>query len=213
MADDDRRPSLEAPKLFGRRRSTPEPNAPVEPAEPVFEDAGEAPAETTVVLVEPFEQPVEPVEPVEPADARPRRTRRERRTLPALPALPTLPGWAAAVLGGLAAGLGLVAFTWLGFRGCEAVRGTSSCGTGPGMVALVLVVVLAVVLGGLVLRALKVPDPVLTSFLGTGMTGIVCLLFLVDQLDHWSMVLVVPAITVATFLVSWKVTTTYVDPS
>jgi hypothetical protein len=203
MADDDRRPSLEAPKLFGRRRPRPEPSG---PAEPVFEDAGESPAETTVVL----EEPVEVVEPVE--DARPRPKRRERRPPPARPSLPTLPGWAAAVLGGLAAGLGLVVLTWLGFRGCEAVRGTSSCGTGPGMVALVLVVVLAVVLGGVVLRALKVPDPVLTSFLGTGMTGIVCLLFLVDQLDHWSMVLAVPAITVATFLVSWKVTTTYVDP-
>jgi hypothetical protein len=193
---DDERPSLAVPRLFGRKR-TPEP----EPTdEPVFTDAGHDEEPTAVLTAAD-----EPEPDVEPAPE-PRVRRRDRDT-----DRPLLPGRPAAALSGAAAGLALVALTWVGFRGCELVRGTSSCGTGPGMVALGVLFVLAVVVGGLLLRLFRVPDPSATSFLGTGLTGVVCLVVLIDHLDHWSMVLVLPAVSAVTYLASWWVTTTYVD--
>ena len=244
--DDDSRPSLEAPRLFGRRRS---------PAEetPVFEDTATEPTVATPVAppaAPPAAPPVvrraaEPAaqlagdatdtrvdtapEPA-PVPASPTRRRRApqldlgqrlralRPTRPdgtdgtaAEPSEPLLTGRIAAVVAGLAAGLALVGFTWVGFRGCEAIRGSTSCGAAPGMLALALVLVLAVVVGGMLLSAFRVPDPGATSFLGTGLTGVISLLFLVDVLDHWSMVIVIPLVTAVTFLLSWWVTTTYVD--
>ena len=80
------------------------------------------------------------------------------------------------------------------------------------MAALILVFVLAVVVGTYLLKYFRVPDPSATSFLATGLTGVICLLFLVDVLDHWSMVVVIPAISAGTFTLSWWVTTTYVEP-
>ncbi|MFB9311440.1 hypothetical protein [Nocardioides plantarum] len=244
---DDERPSLEAPQLFGRRRTKRQARAdvPAADAEHGFEDSGSD--ATEVVPVVPADEPdATAVLPAQPAA--PRRPRRERRTpggdvdvvdapgtvttddtddtapeAPSKPvraprtpptprdrSTPLLPGRPAAVLSGLGAGLALLGFTWLGFQGCEAARGTSSCGTGPGMVALVVVFVLAVAVGAVVLSQFDVPDPGATSFLGTGLTGVVYLL-LVEQLDNWTVLVVVPVVTALTFLLSWWVTTTYVD--
>ncbi|MDO9454475.1 hypothetical protein [Nocardioides sp.] len=167
-----------------------------------------------VDVVDPaVDHPTDPTGPADRADpaeragskpARPPRVPRDR-------SVPLLPGRPAAALTGVVAGLALVGFTWLGFQGCEAVRGTSSCGTGPGMAALVVIFVLTVVVGGFLLSFFAIPDPGSTSFLATGLTSVICLLFLVDVLDHWSMVLVIPAISAVTYLASWWVTTTYVD--
>ncbi|WP_139979240.1 hypothetical protein [Nocardioides litoris] len=208
MADDDtERPSLEAPRLFKRRR-------PASTSAPAPAPADETPAERTAVLQELDDTADGPGS--EPTAGTSRRApRRPRPSLPSLPRLsgePPVQGAPAAALTGVVVGLALLAFTWLGFRGCEVARGTSSCGTGPGMAALLVVLVLAVVVGAFLLRWVRVPDPGATSFLGTGLTGVVCLLFLVDQLDHWSMVVVIPAIAALTFLASWWVTTTYIDP-
>jgi hypothetical protein len=136
--------------------------------------------------------------------ARPRRTPRDR-------SVPLLPGRPAAAVTGVVVGLALVGLTWVGMRGCELVRGTSSCGAAPGMAALAVIFVLTVAVGGVLLARFRIPDPGSTSFLATGLTGVICLLFLVEHLDHWSMVLVIPAITAGTFLLSWWVTTTYVE--
>lgn len=235
MVDDDTpRPSLEAPKLFGRRK-TPRPVV----DEPVFEDAGTDPAaETTVVPVvepdEPDETAVLPVEtPVRRPGARrgrrtatagtddrtdqatgsvavatttPSRTRRAGRDRDT----PLLPGRPAAALTGVLAGLALLGFTWLGFRGCEVVSGTTSCGVGPGMAALVVVMVLTIIVGGLILSFFKIPEPGSTSFLGTGLTGVIYLVALVDRLEGWPTLIIIPAISAGTYTLSWWVTTTYV---
>lgn len=241
MVDDDTpRPSLEAPRLFGRRRAT-RPDV----DEPVFEDAGTDPAAETAVV--PVVEPGEPEEPDEtdetavlPVETPVRRpgARRGRRTSPAAAADPTgrpsggldvddaspsrtrratrdrstplLPGRPAAALTGVLAGLALLGFTWLGFRGCEAVSGTTSCGVGPGMAALVVVMVLTIVVGGLVLAFFQIPEPGSTSFLGTGLTGVIYLVALVDRLEGWPALVVIPAISAGTYTLSWWVTTTYV---
>lgn len=232
MVDDDTpRRSLEAPQLFGRRKAA-------RPAgdEPAFEDAGTDPAaETTVVpAVEPDETAVLPVETpvrrpgarrgrrttttdaddrtdaapgsVAVADTAPSRTRRAVRDR----STPLLPGRPAAALTGVLAGLALLGFTWLGFRGCEALSGTTSCGVGPGMAALVVVMILTIVVGGLILSFFKIPEPGSTSFLGTGLTGVIYLVALVDRLEGWPALIVIPAISAGTYALSWWVTTTYV---
>ncbi len=79
------------------------------------------------------------------------------------------------------------------------------------MAALVVIFVLAVVAGRYLLAAFQVPDPSATSFLAVGLTGVIALLFLVDVLDTRPMAIVIPVITAATFLLSWWVTTTFVE--
>ena len=87
------------------------------------------------------------------------------------------------VVTGLLVGLVVVGLTWASLRTCEAVQGTSSCGSA-GYLMLGLVLALAVLAGGALLRLAQVPDPVSTSFLGVGLAAVVALLFLIDHLDH-----------------------------
>ncbi|MEO9322000.1 hypothetical protein ABFT23_00820 [Nocardioides sp. C4-1] len=227
MPDDEtERPSLEAPQLFGRRRSARKPAAPAPAPAPadddtaVFDDTGrDVPVPTVPVPDDAHDGAAVPVghrrgrrtgSPAAPDEPDPTPPARGRLTVPALPTL--APPVAAAVCGALA-GLSLVVFVWLGFRGCEAVRGTSSCGTAPGMLALTVIFALAVVVGAVLLRAFHLPEPGACSFLGIGVMAVIALVVLIDALDHWSMVLVVPAISAVTFVGSWWLTTTYVDPS
>ena len=91
------------------------------------------------------------------------------------------------------------------------VKGTSSCG-GPGFFLLVAILVAAVLIGAALLRAAAVPQPGSTSFLAVGLLSVVALLFLVGQLFQWWMIIVIPIVSVATFLLSHWVTTTYIEP-
>lgn len=126
---------------------------------------------------------------------------------------PLLTVYRAAALTGLVVGAALVALTWLALRGCEAVRGTASCGGGPGLLLLVTTFAVCVYLGAALLRVFLIPGPGSTSFLAVGAVGVIALLVLVDVLDHWSMVIVVPLIAVAAFMGSVFLTTTYIDPA
>ena len=203
MADDETdRPSLEPPKLFGRRRPpadpAPETTASTTPAdEPTFIDVG------TTQVVEDQSVDDEPADEVAPA-----RTRRPRRVRSGEP---LLVGRVAAALTGLVVGLALLGLIWVGLRGCDAVRGSTSCGTGPGMGVLIVIFVLTIIVGRYLLRAFQVPDPGATSFLAVGLTGVLYLLFLVDVLEGWPTLIVIPAITAGTFVLSWWVTTAFVD--
>lgn len=246
MADEDKaRPSLEPPKLFGRRKPKDAAPAPTETAapavvpaepEPAFEDAGSDPVEDptppdvateTTLVAEPATRDTQVIEtpPIDhfddtghtdqavgatavttkpakkPKAPKPPRTPREG---------PLMPGRPASLLIGLVVGAVLVGLTLLGLQGCQVVRGTSSCGTGPGMVALLVIFGLSVVVGRYLLKACHVPDPGATSFLAVGLTCVVALLF-VDLLDTWPVVILVPPLTALTFLMSYWVTTTYVD--
>ncbi|QCW49468.1 hypothetical protein FE634_01820 [Nocardioides dongxiaopingii] len=105
----------------------------------------------------------------------------------------------------------LVVLTLLGTAGCDAVRGTSSCGTGLGMAGLVVILALAITAGSVLLRVVQVPDPGATSFLAVCLVGVVTLLVLVDVLGSRAMLVVVPVLGALAYGLSWWVTTTFVD--
>jgi hypothetical protein len=129
-----------------------------------------------------------------------------RRRMP----LPTLGGGAAALVTGLVVGLVGVGLTLLALGGCEAVVGTSSCG-GAGFFLLMAILVLMVVLGRFLLDAWAVRDPGSTSFLAVGLVTVVALLFLVEALLSWTMLIVIPAVTMAAFALSQWITTTVTE--
>lgn len=125
---------------------------------------------------------------------------------------PVVPGRVAAALAGVLVGALIVGLTSASFELCSRIQGTSSCG-GPGIFLLLAILVLGVVVGTLVLRLCQVPEPGSTSFLAVGLTSVVALLFLIDALFEWWMIIVIPLVAVATFLLSHWVTTTFVEPA
>ena len=125
---------------------------------------------------------------------------------------PIVPGRVAAAIAGLLVGAVIVGLTTASFELCSRIQGTNSCG-GPGIFLLLAILVLAVVLGTVVLRLCEVPEPGSTSFLAVGLTSVVALLFLIDQLFEWWMIIVIPLVSVAAFLLSHWVTTTFVEPA
>ncbi len=106
----------------------------------------------------------------------------------------------------------IVAATAGSLRLCTEVKGTSSCG-GPGFFLLVAILIAAVLVGAGLLRAAHVPEAGSTSFLAVGLLSVVALLFLVGQLFAWWMIIVIPIVSVCTFLLSYWVTTTFIDPA
>jgi len=221
MAEDQERtgPSLEPPSLFRRRRknkdAAPDPApapAPVTDDSPttILDEAApttrSAPAASRSAEWSAEEHETshsahldDPQPTAAPAPVRRQRTG------------PPLPGRVAAALAGLVAGAVIVGLTSASFELCSRVRGTNSCG-GSGIFLLVAVLVVAVVVGTVVLRLCRVAEPGSTSFLAVGLTSVVALLFLVDLLFEWWMVIVIPVVSVATFLLSHWVTATFVEP-
>jgi hypothetical protein len=118
---------------------------------------------------------------------------------------------AAAITGGVV-GLVGVALTSVAGRGCEVIRGVGSCG-GIGLLALLVILVMEVLLGAILLKAWRLSDPGSTSFLGVGLAAVFVLLFLLSQLESVWMFLVIPVVTVLTFVLSWWVTETLVETS
>lgn len=241
MADEDHEkdgPSLELPSLGFRRKrrskkapaeedeqpSTPE-VTPVEeeqpapapepardiedtpPARPLYADeveqsTAEAPTEVVQPVLSDEVRPVPGPAPMEHVPPRPRR----RRTPSSIGGIP------AAIITGLLVGVITVGLTWGSLRLCELVKGTSSCGN-PGFLLLVAIMVAMTLLGSLLLRVWGVPDPGSTSFLAVGLLAVLTLLFLVDVLFNWWMILVVPLFAVITFALSHWVTTAFVAPT
>jgi len=125
--------------------------------------------------------------------------------------LPQLPGRVAAVLTGAVVGVVGVALTYLSLQGCNAVRGTKSCGGGPGLLLLLVILVLMVLLGGVLLALWDVSEPRSTSFLGVGVLAVVVLIASLRDLDSVWMFLVVPLVCALSFLLARWVTTAFVE--
>lgn len=229
MADQDQDgPSLELPSLgFGRKRkrrhadATPAPSEPIEVAEPTRsqpEPEPEPPAPEPPSAQPLFEEET-PVSATvsttrttdelgdEPVAAGARR-RKERRRV----SRPSIGGMPAAIITGAVVGGITVGLTWAALRGCEAIKGTSSCG-GPGLLLLVAILIAMILVGSLLLRGFGVPDPGSTSFLAVGLLAVLALLFLVDALFNWWMVIVIPVLAILTFALSHWVTVAFIEPS
>ncbi|MDI6910523.1 hypothetical protein [Nocardioides sp.] len=196
-------PSLELPGLGWRRRRragrTPDPAAPEPRPEP----------DQTQPLIEESRPPVadEPergpdVEPEPVPEPRAPRQRRVRGP----------GGMPVVLLTGVVVGLGIVGLTWASLRLCESVQGTSSCGNA-GYGLLIAILVVMVVVGALLLRLARVPEPGSTSFLAVGLTSVLALVFLVDSLMDRPMVVVIPLISAATFALAHWVTRTFTGPA
>jgi hypothetical protein len=125
--------------------------------------------------------------------------------------MPGMPARLAALLAGALTGLVWAALGYVSQQGCEAVRGVGSCGGTVGLVALVAIFVMMVLLGGYLLRTFGLPDATSTAFLGVGLVAVVAMLFFLESIDSVWMFLVVPALTAASFLLSWWVTETFVE--
>jgi hypothetical protein len=216
----DDRPSLEMPSFTLRRKKKAAPPEDVAPApepipipdpipepepapEPEPEPAVEPePEPTAVIPAEPaYEPPTavvrepEEVEEVEPAHVEPR----PRRELP-------LSGLPAAAATGVVVGLLAVLLAWLAGVGCEAVRGTSSCGGGAGFLILLLVLVALALAGGWLLERFGVPEAGSTSLLAVGIMAVLVMVFLLGSLDVWWAAIAIPVTAVVGYAVSWWVT-------
>lgn len=229
MAKEDPRedgPSLELPSLgFGRKRRKKAPEAASEPtapvpethSEPEREPAPEPTLEPEPVPAEPDAAPAPPLPAdeveaqTESAPAAGKRARKSRKTKPRRE-LPAINAMVAAVVTGLLIGVFTVGLTWGSLRLCEVAKGTSSCG-GPGLLLLVAILIAMILLGSLMLRVVGVPDPGSTSFLAVGLLAVLVLLFLVDMLFNWWMIIVIPVFAAATFALSHWVTTAFVEPA
>ena len=143
-------------------------------------------------------------------EATPQQEPDEPEGLPRQFALPAVSGRVAASITGLAIGGLAVALTYLAIRGCEAVQGTSSCGT-PGFFLLTAIMILLVVLGSALLGAWRVADPGSTSFLAVGLLVVIALLFLIQVIFSPWMVVVIPLVALGTFVLSQWLTSLFID--
>jgi hypothetical protein len=196
MPDEDQRPSLEPPRLFGRKKKARSNVEPERDEEPTAAITVPEPEPTPVPQPGPVPEP-EPIPEPEPAPE-------------PEPSGPLLTGYPASAVTGLIVGALMVGLTVAVLRGCEAIRGTSTCG-GPGLLLLVIILVILVIVGQALLRAFQVPDPGSSSFLAVGLMAVVALLFLIDVILDWQMLIVIPLVGVATFLLSHWVTTAFVE--
>ncbi|MDQ4007276.1 MAG: hypothetical protein M3211_04175 [Actinomycetota bacterium] len=113
---------------------------------------------------------------------------------------------AAAAVGVLVAVLARVLIL-AGEVGCEALRGTSSCG-GAGGFMLMLIAVLMLYAGTRLLRTLVVPDPGVTSALGLALLGIAMLTVLLDSIFSPWMWVVLPLVAAALYaFAAWAAAT------
>jgi hypothetical protein len=150
-------------------------------------------------------KPTDEVAPEPTSEPGQRKAARPRR------GLPTLPAPLAALLGGLVVGAFGAGLTWVSLTGCDAIRGTESCG-GAGVLVVFVILVLMVLLGGLVLAMLHLNDAKATSFLAVGVLFVVVLLTPQDALFSVWIFLVVPLVSAAAFVLAHWVTATFVEP-
>jgi hypothetical protein len=166
-----------------------------------------APAPAPAPAPEPVPSPVADLGPLVAAREAAGQEQPPRAPRPTL----TVSGRVASAVTGLVIGLLVVVLVAGSLALCESVRGVSSCGGGPGFALLVAVTVAMVALGGLMLRLARVPDPTSTSFLAVGLLCVLSLLLLLDVLEEWWMIIVIPLLSTGTFLLSHWVTTAVVE--
>lgn len=178
------------------------------------DDAPTAPPATEDPSLRPADVPT-PVA-TEPGRRAEKQARPAKASKPAKPVRddrpPVITGMPAALVTGAVVGLLTVGLTVLGLRGCEAVNDTNSCG-GAGFFIWVAILVGMVMLGSWMLGSFRVVDPGSTSFLAVGLAVVIVLLFLIDVVFDWWMVIAVPLIFVATYALAHWVTVRFIEPA
>ena len=186
-------PSLEMPSLSLRRRNR-RGASDADAVEAAPDPAAEAPAAAATPGPAPEPGPAPHTEPAPPSAA-PRRR----------PSLPALTGLTAALATGAVVGALTVLLVWAASMGCEAVRGTASCGGGPGFWVLVAILAVVAYAGGALLRAFGVSDGGSTSLLAVGVMAVLVLVLFTDALFEPWMALAVPVVTALSFALAWWV--------
>ncbi|PVG82387.1 hypothetical protein DDE18_12990 [Nocardioides gansuensis] len=219
--------SLELPSFgFGRKKRHRGEEPVTEPAtdsEPLAEtalepDSGGGSATVsrpeTVAVPPPLEpEPVAEEPPVEPEPIAAAATPATAPKPPREPrefTLPSLPPLQATIVTGAVVGVVAVGLNFAALQACDLIRGTTSCG-GPGVLLLVAILILITYVGGWLLRGFHVEDAGSTAFLAVGLLTVVVMLFLVDALFSWWMLIVIPVLAVAAFVASWTLTTSFAD--
>lgn len=109
----------------------------------------------------------------------------------------------AAIVTGAICGLATMGIA-IGFaHGCQEIRGVASCGD-IGALALLLMLGANISIGGLLLAALRVRDSTSTAFVATGFTAAVVVIFLGSHFSDSWMIIAMPAVTAAIYLISWR---------
>ena len=116
-----------------------------------------------------------------------------------------------AIITGALSGLATVLLAFGAARGCDALRGTESCGGGVGLLAVVGILAIEVLIGATLLKACRIADPFSTSFLGVGVVATIAMLAFLDHINSPWMLLVIPLMTAAAFALSWWVTVRVID--
>jgi hypothetical protein len=149
------------------------------------------------------------------AKARRRADKAERKRSAAAdsltPQLPRINPLVAAIITGALSGLATVLLAFGAARGCDAMRGTESCGGGLGLLAVVAILVIEILIGANLLKAWRIADPFSTSFLAVGVVATIAMLAFLDHINSPWMLLVIPLMTAAAFALSWWVTVRVIE--
>lgn len=142
--------------------------------------------------------------PAEPADADEDAAPRRRWSPPSLPSveLEGVSGQLAALVVGVAAGVLMVLGTILTMQGCDLVRGTSTCGGGPGFVLFVLLGAVVVVAATVALRAAGVAYAGTISFIAVALVVVVVAFLLLGVIFTAWMIGVIPVLSAAAFVLA-----------
>ncbi|NGN95144.1 hypothetical protein G5C66_20695 [Nocardioides sp. KC13] len=141
----------------------------------------------------------------EPKPPKPPKEPSERRIN-----LGTPSGLSAAVMIGAIVGAFMALAVWFSGTVSQWTRGTSSLGD-TGAIVLIAVFVLAVALGGYLLRLAGARSPFTISFLGSALVAVLSMLFLTELFNYAWGVIIAVILTAAAYALAYWVTTTYID--
>ncbi|MER7558442.1 hypothetical protein ABTZ46_15965 [Nocardioides sp. NPDC126508] len=147
----------------------------------------------------PAKEPKAPKAPREPKEPSQRRIN-----------LGTPSGLSAAVMIGAIVGAFMALAVWFSGTVSQWTRGTSSLGD-MGAIVLIAVFVLAVLVGGYLLRLASARSPFTISFLGSALVAVLSMLFLNDVFAHAWGVIIAVFLTATAYALAYWVTTNYID--
>ncbi|MEI7056031.1 hypothetical protein WBG06_09470 [Nocardioides sp. CCNWLW239] len=164
-----------------------------------------APKQKAPKPAKPVKEPKAAKAPREPKAPKPPKDPNRRRLNIGTPT-----GLSAAVMIGAIVGAFMALAIWFSGTVSQWTRGTSSLGD-KGAIILIAVFVLAVVVGGYLLRLAGARSPFTISFLGSALVAVLSMLFLTELFTNVWGVIIAVILTAAAYALAYWVTTTYID--